>query len=133
MVCMKEITFEIPDVCAKPRATQSDRWKKRPVILRYRAFADLARLSAPGEARGLQPDELHIVSYIPMPASWSSKKRAAMNGQPHRQRPDASNLLKAVEDALYPEEDSAIWKVSAEKYWGESAVTIVTVRFHPQP
>ncbi|MCR4339433.1 MAG: RusA family crossover junction endodeoxyribonuclease, partial [Gemmatimonadaceae bacterium] len=33
---------------------------------------------------------------LPMPPSWSNKKRLAMIGQPHAQKPDIDNLLKAV-------------------------------------
>jgi len=41
-----------------------------------------------------------------------------MLGKPHQNRPDASNLLKSVEDALMPE-DSKIWQIYCVKRWGE--------------
>lgn len=50
-----------------------------------------------------------------MPPSWSEKKRREMEGKPHQQKPDLDNLLKSL-DALY-EDDSVIWKISAEKVW----------------
>ena len=97
---------------SKPRQTQRDRWKKRPVVLRYHAYKDELRL------RRVKLPECHHVTFIlPMPPSWSKKKQEALYGQPHRQRPDADNLLKGLWDALY-EEDSHIWDCRVTKIWG---------------
>lgn len=54
----------------KPRMTRSDKWKKRPEVLRYRAFCDEVR------ARGviLPESRSHIIFILPMPQSWSKKK-----------------------------------------------------------
>lgn len=44
----------------KPRMTKRDTWKKRPPVLRYRMWADLARLIAgpmPDPADVARPDE----------------------------------------------------------------------------
>ena len=95
----------------KPRQTRSDRWKKRPAVIRYRAFADECRL------RIKQPlDGATVVFYLPMPKSWSKKKKAALVGQPHRQKPDLDNLMKALGDALYGD-DSTIAAICLSKVW----------------
>lgn len=60
----------------------------------------------------------HIIFYIPMPRSWSKKKRNEMNGKPHRQRPDTDNLFKALADAIYGD-DSHIHDVRISKVWSE--------------
>jgi Holliday junction resolvase RusA-like endonuclease len=105
---------------SKPRQTASDRWKQRPVVMRYRAFADELRLKYREEL----PNSLTIRFYLAMPKSWSKKKRAEMNGKPHQQKPDFDNLAKAVCDALL-EEDSVVWRCLVEKYWStESAIEI---------
>lgn len=107
----------------KPRMTRSDKWKQRPAVLRYRAFKDECRY------RGVQldPARSDITFWIPMPASWSRKKRAAMDGQPHAQKPDLDNLLKALGDALYGD-DSVIWQIrGVRKLWaGQGAIEIHT-------
>jgi len=60
-----------------------------------------------------------MVQYtIPMPKSWSKKKRAEMNGQPHKQKPDRSNLDKALEDALY-QDDAHLHTLASRKVWGQ--------------
>ena len=53
---------------------------------------------------------------MPMPNSWSKKKKLEMDGQPHTQRPDIDNLAKALFDALY-EDDSGIHTVALKKVW----------------
>lgn len=58
--------------------------------------------------------------HIPMPPSWSKKKRAQMSGQPHRQKPDLDNLCKGVLDAVC-ESDAHIWDVRMTKMWLHAA------------
>ena len=99
---------------SKPRQTRADVWKQRPAVMRYRAFADELRL----KYRKDLPDSISLTFYIPMPKSWSKKKRSEMAGEPHRQRPDIDNCAKAVMDAL-SEEDCTVWRVHASKYWAE--------------
>ncbi|WLD56899.1 RusA family crossover junction endodeoxyribonuclease [Salinispirillum sp. LH 10-3-1] len=104
----------------KPRMTQRDRWQKRPAVMRYRAFCDHIRLLK----AQLPPSGTHVTFVLPMPKSWSAKKKQAMNGKPHTQRPDADNMLKALCDAIH-EEDSGIWDVRITKVWGESGQIII--------
>lgn len=87
----------------KPRMTQRDKWKKRPVVLRYRAWADLARASVPVPASRFIADPLTVswTAYLPMPKSWSCKKKDFMRGTLHRQKPDRDNIDKAILDALF--------------------------------
>lgn len=109
--------MQLYDICPlpKPRMTQRDRWAKRPAVLRYRAFCDEVRL------RGVALPVCcsHVTFVMPMPPSWSKKKRAALAGQPHQQKPDADNLLKALMDAVY-HDDCAVWDVRVTKLWGET-------------
>lgn len=103
------------DPVPKPRMTQRDKWAKRPAVLRYREFCDQVR------AAGVPvPDEgAHITFCIPMPKSWAKKKRALLEGQPHRQKPDVDNLLKALMDAVHSE-DQGVWDVRITKRWSEA-------------
>lgn len=110
---MGEITYPIVP-CPKPRQTAGDRWKKRPRVMRYRAFADECRL------RGVVlPSEGASVTFaLPMPKSWSKREREAMEGQPHQQKPDLDNLVKALADAVHSD-DSHIWHYrELKKVWG---------------
>ena len=103
---------------AKPRMTQRDKWRSRDVVVRYRCFCDAARLYANQQNFVLSPG-MYYRFWIPVPKSWSKKKKLKMEGTPHRQKPDLDNYIKAVWDALC-REDSHIWSIgSAEKRWSK--------------
>ena len=98
----------------KPRMTRADKWKKRKVVLRYWEFKDKVR-----EAGIELSGEFSVGFNVPMPKSWTKKKRREMFGMPHLQRPDLDNYLKALMDAVF-EEDSHVYKVSMCKHWAET-------------
>lgn len=123
----KDYTFQLDQVMAKPRMTRADKWKKRPCVLRYRAFADALRLAAGPKILALKPSEMHIVVHIAMPQSWSKKKKAEMLGTLHRSKPDWDNIGKGVSDSLYPDDDSFISHGSVIKYWGYEDLAHITV------
>lgn len=109
------------DPVGKPRMSQRDRWKRRPVVERYWAFRDQVRLM------GIQvpPAGAHVTFVIPMPRSWSKRRRAEMAWQPHQQTPDADNLLKGLLDAVY-DNDAGVWDARVTKVWGEQGMVIVS-------
>ena len=116
---------------AKPRMTQRDRWAKRQIVIDYFAFRDTVKqeikrlLALQNNNDKKSWEELDIGFFIPMPKSWSKKKRSEMAGTPHKQRPDLDNYIKGLLDALL-EEDCKVWRVSARKIWvdTEGCITI---------
>lgn len=105
------IVYNITPV-AKPRQTRSDKWRQRPCVMRYRAFADECRLN-----KVVIPEHgAHITFYIPMPKSWSKKKKSTYENMSHQQKPDWDNLAKAICDAVL-KDDSGIWDVRITKLW----------------
>jgi Holliday junction resolvase RusA-like endonuclease len=123
----KVIRFTVPGPpCPKPAMKASDRWRKRPCVLRYWAWCDLCRMCA--KAAGCPEDagevaRFSIVCYFAPP---EGKKYESRIGQPHLHRPDASNLLKAGEDALF-KNDEKLSSVASEKFWGKVSRTEITV------
>jgi len=103
--------FKITPV-PSPRMTRQDVWKKRPCVMRYRAFKDECRLNGVNIESGD-----HITFIIPIPASKGKKKKAEMDGKPHMIRPDVDNLCKAILDAIH-KEDSHIHDLRITKIWG---------------
>lgn len=59
---------------------------------------------------------LHISFFVPMPKTWSQKKKNLHNGLLMQSRPDLDNLIKAFCDAL-TSEDKFIANISATKRW----------------
>ena len=122
-VILPYITLNIVPV-AKPRMTQSDKWKKRPATDKYWKFKDDLKMLC-FLCRWKPKDDLDVKFVIPMPISWSKKKRLKMNGQPHKQRPDLDNLIKAFKDALLIEDSHVHTYHNMKKVWGRSRAIIL--------
>lgn len=105
--------------CPAPRMTQSDKWNKRPCVMRYFAFRDECKL-----LKVKLPVKAHITFIMPMPKSWSGKKKDREDGQPHTCKPDLDNLLKALLDALYAD-DGHIHDIRVNKIWGFEGAILV--------
>lgn len=116
------------------RMTQSDRWKTNPyhtdpnkrqrkVVTEYFDFKNLLVMQA-----NLMRFELgkcfDAVYLLPMPNSWSEKKKERMNGMPCEVKPDTDNITKAIKDALR-KNDSDIWYEKAEKRWAYKGSIII--------
>tara|TARA_R110002020_G_scaffold55204_2_gene153331 strand:+ start:267 stop:638 length:372 start_codon:yes stop_codon:yes gene_type:complete len=108
--------------CPKPRMTRADRWKKRQSVVKFFAFRDAVRQFQ--ETHAISWWSFDIEFHVPMPKSWSKKKKALHNGQPHNQRPDLDNYLKAWKDSVF-EEDSVVWRVKATKLWTDGSGHII--------
>lgn len=105
----------------KIRMVRSDKWKKRPAVIRYWKYAD--------KLRSLKPEvnweKLSLQFVLPMPKSWSKKKKEEMYLKPHKQTPDLDNLVKAFKDVLL-KQDSMVWcYVSITKVWGKEGSIII--------
>jgi len=101
----------------KPRMTKADTWKKRPIVLKYWEYKDDIQKWANKNDFTLG-QEVCAVFNIPMPKSWSKKKKEMMVNTHHKQKPDIDNLLKGLMDALL-EEDSHVHTVFSRKVWAE--------------
>lgn len=116
----------------EPRMTRADRWKERPPVMRYFAFRDEIRLCLNGtpeiqeEIETGRCDKLVMDFFLPMPDSWSKKKKANFDGKYHRQKPDIDNLVKALMDALFGQlSDERVAFIVARKFWSQSgSITI---------
>lgn len=112
----------------KPRMTQRDKWQKRPAVMAYRAFADDIRAELAAVGVTLPSAGLSVRFDLPMPASWSKRRRAEMRGKPHQQKPDWDNLAKALFDAAMPEDDSKVWQIAGiEKRWANTGSITLTL------
>ena len=108
------VTYPIVPMGA-PRMTRADAWRVpvRDCVSRYRAFKDEVRLRGVSLVNGDG-----VVFVMPMPPSWSKKKKAKMCGQLCKQKPDLDNMLKSLMDALF-QDDAHIAELSKlRKEWG---------------
>ena len=109
-----------------PRLSQSDKWKinpnhidplkrQRKVVTNYYVFKN----SLHYQAKQMQFElgkTLDALYLIPMPNTWSSKKKERMNGMPCEVKPDTDNITKGIKDT-FRKNDSDIWYEKAEKRW----------------
>lgn len=127
--------FDIIPIGA-PRMTQSDRWKtnshhsdpkkrQRTAVTQYFSFKDKLKIQA--KLMGFQLyDYLDAVYFMPMPNSWSEKKKDRMNGLPCTVKPDTDNITKALKDTLL-KNDSCVWYEKAEKRWAYRGAILIFV------
>jgi Holliday junction resolvase RusA-like endonuclease len=125
--------FDIVPVSA-PRMTQSDRWKtnpnhhdpkkrQRPAVNKYFNYKNTL-LAQAKEMGFTMKSVLDVVFIVPMPTSWSEKKKGKQNGLPCKSKPDTDNYVKALKDT-FCENDSHIWREKAEKRWGYKGSVLV--------
>jgi Holliday junction resolvase RusA-like endonuclease len=125
--------FDLVPISA-PRMTQSDRWRlnpehpdinkrQRPVVTKYFAYKNNLVLQGKIMKFEIKP-VLDVLFIMPMPNSWSAKKKERMNGLPCKVKPDTDNLIKAIKDT-FCKNDSHIWKETAEKRWGFKGSVII--------
>jgi Holliday junction resolvase RusA-like endonuclease len=107
---------------AAPRMTHADRWKRRPCVVKYFEYRDAVRAQAQAMSVTLS-ERFSVEFYLPMPRSWSKRKKQDHDGKPHQVKPDADNLLKAWMDCFG--EDCAVWSVSASKFWSASPCVVL--------
>ena len=120
--------------CSAVRMTQRDRWftdpnhknedrRQRPAVTKYFAFKN--KIVSECAKTGYKLSGcIEAVFCIPMPDSWSEKKKERMNGLPHKSTPDVDNLTKAIMDS-WKENDSFVWKMKAEKRWSYRGAIIL--------
>ena len=99
---------------AKPRMTQRDKWKKRPIVVRWNAYKDIIRLfSSPNFEMPLF--DYWMIFTFELPKDW----HVSIIGTPHQHTPDKDNLEKGILDIFLLHDDSAVFDGRVTKLWGD--------------
>lgn len=113
-----QINFTIPFApIGKPRMTRSDKWKKRPAVVKWHQWKDAARPHVP-ENLLQSPVSVSWTAYFPFPKTYSASKKASFLGKPHQQKPDRDNIDKLICDFLF-EQDKGIAFGVLRKFWDD--------------
>ena len=127
---VKHLKTIIINPVGKPRMVNSDRWlvnkpdskltkdkiQRKRLLKKYWDYKDELNLKLKGFV--LPDSNYWIVFYIPMPKSWSKKKKKLMVNRPHQQVPDRDNFEKAFLDCIF-KNDSHIWDGRVTKLWSD--------------
>lgn len=105
------IFFRIPREQLRPdglrRLLRLERYNNYKIELLAEAKRNRFELPASG---------LHVTFYLPMPKTWSKKKKKAHHGFLCQSRPDIDNLIKGFFDSLVSE-DKFVANIAASKRW----------------
>ena len=99
----------------------------------YRAYANLLRAGVDQhQLTSILPQvrKVNLLFVIPIPPSYSKRRRAELAGQGCEVKPDVDNLCKSLLDALWPDGDSMITDITMRKIWddGAGARTVIVFR-----
>lgn len=133
---MREIGFTAimkPIGKARPRSGPRGFYTPKATSEAEAFLAAQAKAAMAGTTPIATPVALFMHAIMPMPKSWSKKKRAEMNGRPHTSTPDLDNILKLVCDGalngIVIEDDRQIFRLDGvQKTWGEQGRIGVLVR-----
>lgn len=105
------------------RMTQRGKWVSDKAQ-RYLAYKEQIAWQIKARMRDLKTEPImsactvKVIFHMPMPKSWSDKKKMAMIGHYHTSKPDIDNLVKGLFDAangIVWKDDSQVVEVKAEK------------------
>lgn len=117
-----------------PRMSSSDKWKTNPhhvdpkkrqreVVTRYFAYKNILQLQA-NMMKFQLGEYLDVVFFVPIPDSFSEKKKALINGTPCKTKPDTDNYIKGICD-IFKKEDGDVWFIKAEKRWAYNGSILI--------
>lgn len=118
------VCFRIPEDVMKEKYPSL--YKRRRQLDKYNTYKDELKIEAQRVGFEMPCYGIHIKFYMPMPASWSRKKKAKMNFEGKQSMPDLSNLVKAFEDGLL-KQDNMIWDYRVSKYWYDSVKGFIEI------
>lgn len=110
-----------------PRMTRADRYKKRPCVLRYRAWRDTVR-AAFGDSIPKPEDveTIEIRCYFRPTDKRLKETKHAIIGERHRQMPDRDNIEKGICDALWKRDDK-LGGSRCDKWWDYEERTVIEI------
>ena len=98
--------------------------QRKYLIAQYDVVKELSRLAA--EQEFIMPeDDFAVVCMMPMPRTWTKKKKLEMAYQLHKSKPDADNAIKLLIDTMFKKDsasgrfrnDSCVSSIMCVKYY----------------
>jgi len=101
-----------------PRLSRRDTFPPfRPAASRFYSFRDQVQYSR----LEIPPAGAHVLFDLPVPKSWSERRKSEMIGSPHERVPDLDNMLKALLDSVFfGSTDAHVSDIRITKRWSRS-------------
>lgn len=129
---MKQVTYVFdgaPVPMMRPRLTKYGIWDAQSHL--KKDLKMVLQLQHSNKPLFSGPLELEIVFFMPIPTSWSKKKKDSFVGKDHIIRPDLDNLIKLPLDVcnlIIFHDDCIISRICAKKVYDYEPRTELTVR-----
>lgn len=114
----------------RPRVTRNGTYTPKDTVAYENRLKAAGYMALPKDFKLLTgPLSVHIKAVMPLPASWSQKKKAEHNGMPHVSKPDLDNIEKMLDalNGVVWKDDSQIFSKQSSKIYGEKVGLTVTV------
>jgi Holliday junction resolvase RusA-like endonuclease len=121
------IFFRIPREKLRP-----DGLRRLQRLERYNAYKVALLAEAKQKGFTIPPAGLHVTFLIPIPKTWSKKKKKLHHGLLMQSRPDIDNLIKSFCDSLTAE-DKFIANITATKRWVDFPTGWIECSFVDEP
>lgn len=120
-----KVFFRIPR-----EALRKDGLKRLNRLERYNKYK-VSLLSMANQQKFVLPEQgAEIFFYMPIPRTWRKHKKASMLGKLHQQKPDLSNMLKALEDSFLAEDKYVANYKGLSKIWAEEGCGRIEIVVH---
>ncbi len=103
-------------------------YKRKMQLEKYNKYKDALKIEALRQGFDIPKHSIWIKFYMPMPKSWSARKRTQMNFMPKLSTPDLDNLTKAFKDGLL-KQDSSVWDYRVSKFWYDAERGFIEIEF----
>lgn len=122
--------FDITPI-GKPRMTRRDKWAKTRTkqANKYMVFRNQLEWLLKEQNFELGYG-IKIIFLLPFKKNWSKGQCELMRGQPHLEKPDADNMLKAFIDVAC-KRDEKVYNKDVHKFWWDRGL-IVVMRNEPE-
>jgi Holliday junction resolvase RusA-like endonuclease len=98
-------------------------------IERYNNYKVTLNSIAKEKRFSIQPQGTCVSFFLPMPKTWSKKKKKRYHNTLHQSKPDLKNLLSAFEDSLCTEDKYIAHYGSLDKRWVDNETGWIEVWF----
>lgn len=110
-----------------PHMLSEEGLKRKRQLERYNQYKDAVKALCDQAGFKMPVAGWAVYFFIPIPKSYSAKKRAQLHGQHHLLKPDIDNLMKAMFDSLSVDDQKVAHLSGVGKFWIDAPVGYIEI------